>query len=75
MFEGYTALYPNEKKHAEYFFELCMQRKIILNPYLTSKYKYTQHSLYEVEGTAYVCLDTYAHIILGLLNLFQKYEN
>lgn len=76
MFEGYTALYSPEEgsDRARFFFNLCIQRGVDRNPYLTDTYKYTENSISEIESTAYVCLDTYAHLILGMLNLHQKYE-
>ena len=76
MFEGYTALYSSGEKsdRAAFFFSLCMQRKLVASPYLMETYEYTENSISEIESTAYVCLDTYAHLILGLLNLSKKYE-
>ncbi len=74
MFEGFTALYPENLTSTKLFFNLCVKRKVKLNPYLVSSFRYTSDSISEIENTAYVCLDTSAHLILGLLNLYQKYE-
>lgn len=76
MFEGYASLETPDKENVrtKFFFNLCMRRKLATNPYLTNSYKYTENSISEIESTAYVCLDTYAHLILGMLNLNKKYE-
>lgn len=73
MFEGYAALNSLEKMH--FFESLCSKRGVGLNPYLVDTYQYTGNTISEIDGTSYVCLDAYAHLILGLLVVYKnKYE-
>lgn len=73
MFEGYASLNLLEKM--DLYKDLCFKRRVKLSPYLIDTYKYTSNSISEIDETAYVCLDTYAHLILGILVVYKnKYE-
>ncbi len=53
------------------YFDIVMSRKIKLDTRLIKNFKYTENSISEIKNTSYVCLDTYAHLLLGLIPLFS----
>lgn len=74
LFQDYSSIYPNFEGQADYFLSEVLSRNIKTNPYLRKRFNFTDNSLSEIKNTSYVCLDTYSHIILGMLNLLYKYD-
>lgn len=72
LFEGYCNFGTSEFAVISEFWDLIMSRKIKKNYYLYKKFNYSINSLEEVKGSSFVCLDTYAHISLGLITLLRK---
>ena len=53
------------------YFDIVSSRKIKLDTKLIKDFKYTEYSISEIKNTSYVCLDIYAHLLLGLMPLFN----